>query len=111
MWKINKIDFFCIMCRWTSKYCQNAQLLLKVDDDVLLRTNAALILAENITRWMSSKTPIYIGKFITVGLQSSPTNGENDYSELPYRVKIYAEFNFATWLRLFKFTELNVSEL
>ena len=99
------------MCRWTSKYCQNAQLLLKVDDDVLLRTNAALILAENITRWMSSKTPIYIGKFITVGLQSSPTNGENDCSELPYRVKIYAEFNFATWLRLFKCTELNVSEL
>ena len=28
----------------------------------------------------------------------------------PYRMKIYTEFNLATWLRLVKFTELNISE-
>ena len=29
---------------------------------------------------------------------------------LPYRMKIYTEFNLATWLRLVKFMELNISE-
>ena len=29
---------------------------------------------------------------------------------VPYRMKIYTEFNSATWLRLVKFTELNISE-
>ena len=32
------------------------------------------------------------------------------YQNLPYRMKIYTEFNLATWLRLLKFTELNISE-
>ena len=27
---------------------------------------------------------------------------------IPYRMKIYTEFNFATWLRLVKHTELNI---
>ena len=29
---------------------------------------------------------------------------------IPYRMKIYMEFNLATGLRLFKFTELNISK-
>ena len=29
---------------------------------------------------------------------------------VPYRMKIYTEFNLATWLKLVKFTELNISE-
>ena len=27
---------------------------------------------------------------------------------IPYRMKIFMEFNLATWLRLFKFMELNL---
>ena len=29
---------------------------------------------------------------------------------IPYWMKIYTEFNLATWLRLAKFMELNISE-
>ena len=28
----------------------------------------------------------------------------------PYKMKIYTEFNLATWLRLAKFTELNIAK-
>ena len=30
---------------------------------------------------------------------------------VPYRMEIYTEFNLANWLRLSKFTELNISKL
>ena len=32
------------------------------------------------------------------------------YTDIPYRMKIYTEFNLATWLRLVKFMEINISE-
>ena len=32
------------------------------------------------------------------------------YNCIPYRMKLYTEFNLATWLRLVKFTDLNISE-
>ena len=31
--------------------------------------------------------------------------------QIPYSMKIYTEFNLAPWLRLVKFTELNISKL
>ena len=32
------------------------------------------------------------------------------YIDIPYRMKIYTEFNLVTWLRLVKFTGLNITE-
>ena len=36
--------------------------------------------------------------------------GHSTNSNLPCRMKIYTEFNFANWLRLVKFLELNISK-
>ena len=33
------------------------------------------------------------------------------FSTLPYRMKIYTEINLATWLRLVKLMELNISKI
>ena len=44
-----------------SKYCNDAKLLLELDDDVLWQPQALSPLTDNIRTWMKSPTPLYIG--------------------------------------------------
>ena len=52
----------CWLCfRWTSKYCAHASLLMKIDDDVLLKTETLPSLKKSMRSWIDSRTPLYIG--------------------------------------------------
>ena len=51
-----------IHCRWASEKCANAKLLMKIDDDTLLRTKQLPRLREMVHRFIDSRRPVYAGK-------------------------------------------------
>ena len=69
----------------------------------------------NITQSQLEEVISPYGQILELNLELRISDGEENFSAdvkydqfyLPYRMKIYTDFNLATWLRSVKFSELN----
>ncbi|XP_067930291.1 beta-1,3-galactosyltransferase 1-like [Watersipora subatra] len=79
--------------RWTSVYCKTASLLMKLDDDTLLKVLRLPSLRSKIKDFVDSKKPIYAGKSI----DSIPNR--HKHSKWYVSKEVWPEDTYPTWFQ------------
>ena len=103
-----------LCCRWVPCFCNN-----RILHQIIQSRRQICVLMEKKQILGYEHTNSSIFQHSTIGRKefTSPQTGLvgtlNTFPlyQIPWRMKIYTEFDLATWPRLLKFTELNISSL